>query len=61
MIARLTLSMCRTIASRARSYLGAVRDYREKVGKPGQHPMMVESDRHSLGLQYSIFQGMASR
>jgi hypothetical protein len=49
------------LASRARSYLGAVRDYREKLGKPGQHPMMVESDRHSLGLLYSIFHSMASR
>ncbi len=49
------------LASRARSYLGAVRDYRAKLGRSGQHPAIIDSERSSIGLQYNILVGMADR
>lgn len=49
------------LASRARAYLGAVRDYRGKLGQPGRHPSLIDGERSSLGLQYSIMVGVAER
>jgi hypothetical protein len=49
------------LASRARSYLGAVRDYRARLGKSGQHPAIIDSERSSIGLQYNILVGMSDR
>ena len=55
------LSAMNSLRLQRGAFLGAVRDYRAKLGRSGQHPAIMDSERSSIGLQYNILVGMSDR